>query len=81
MEKIDIAKKTLGFAASLGAGKIVHEIVKNNVVTTTPLERVSVAAGSFALGGAVAEVAQNHMKRTIDEVVEAVHTIRNAKTA
>lgn len=77
MNKIDITKRVLATAASLGAGKIVHSIVKNNVQTTTPLETATVAVGSFALGGAVAEVAANHMKRSVDEIVVAVQTLRS----
>lgn len=79
MTKTDIAKRVLGTAASMGSGKIVHSIVKNNVETTTPLETATVAVGSFALGGAVAEVAQAHMKRTIDDVVTAYKAIKSSK--
>lgn len=78
MTKTEIAKRVLATAASMGSGKIVHSIVKNNVTTTTKTEQVTVAVGSFALGGAVAEVAANHMKRTVDELVEAVQSVRKS---
>jgi hypothetical protein len=78
MTKIEIAKRVLATAASLGSGKIVHEIVKNNVTTTTQLETVTVAVGSFAIGGAVANVAKDHMNRTVDEVVAAFHAFKSS---
>lgn len=80
INKTDIAKRVLATAASMGSGKIVHQIVKNNVTTTTKTEQVTVAVGSFALGGAVAEVAANHMKRSVDEIVEAVKAVKANKT-
>lgn len=78
MTKTDLAKRVLGTAAQFGSGKILHNIVKNNVVATTPFEAVTVAVASFALGGAVGEVAKNHMTRTIDELVGVYTTIKAA---
>lgn len=76
MFNIDIAKKTLVIAAQLGAGKISHDIIKNNVSTTNVYESVIVGVGSFALGGVVARQAANQMSETIDEVVTAVQSIQ-----
>lgn len=68
MDKFDVAKRVLGLLAQLGAGKITHTIIKNNVDVDKPADKVTVAVGSYALGGVVARAARNQIGEQVDEV-------------
>lgn len=55
--------------ASVGAAKIVGEIIKNNVNIVTTLDKILVGTGSFALGSMVGTAVGKHVVETIDEIV------------
>ena len=73
MNKYEIAKNVLGFAAGLGAGAIVGGVVNvlpinYGVGKISLLRRSTVWLAKYALAGAVADVAEAQIGKTIDEV-------------
>lgn len=81
MNKIAIAKKIVTTIVSIGSAQIAHRIIANNVHATTKTERITVAAGSLALGGAIGELAADYTDRQIDEIVATWQKITNRKNA
>lgn len=81
MDKIRILKKTVSTIVGIGTGKIVREIIKNNVDTDTITSAVTVTAASAAIGGAVSEAAKQYTDATIDEIVEFIQKIKNRKNS
>lgn len=63
-----IAKLSAQFVASIGVGKIVSGIVKNNVVVTTTVEKVVVGAGSLVLGSMLVEQTTQHIERVSNDL-------------
>jgi hypothetical protein len=51
-----------------GAFRIVGSVVKNNVVTETPFQQVSVFAAKYFLGSAAAAVAERQLEYQVNEV-------------
>lgn len=78
-KKIEILKKAVTTVVGIGTAKIVREIIKNNVDTETVTSKVTVAAASFAIGGAVSELTQQYTDHTIDQFAELIQKIKNRK--
>jgi len=60
---LPLAKVATQLVAGLGVSKIVTDIIKNNVAIVTPLQRVTVATGTFVLGSIAVEQSSNHIER------------------
>lgn len=60
--------------AGLGVGKIVGDIIQNNVVITTTLQKVTVKTGAFVLGSMLIDQSSKHVEETIDNVVNWVES-------
>lgn len=76
MNKIDITKKVVRYAVQYGTGFIVNSIIANQVHPERIDHKVGVVVASVAIGGAVADAAGNHSDRMIDELVEAVASLK-----
>lgn len=63
-----LARLATQLVAGMGVSKILGDIIKNNVVLTTPLEAVAVKAGSLVLGSILVEQSSNHITQQIDTV-------------
>jgi hypothetical protein len=63
LSALPLARMAAQVVAGLGVSKIVTDIVKNNVVIATPLQRVTVGAGSFVLGSIALEQSAQHIER------------------
>jgi hypothetical protein len=79
VKKIDILKKSVSFVVSAGVAKIIKGVIENNVSTTTAIDKVTVAAASAAIGGAVGELSSDYTNHQIDELVAFVQKIKNRK--
>lgn len=63
------AKLAAQIVAGLGVGKIVGDIIRNNVVVTTTLQKVTVNTGAFVLGSMLVDQSSKHIEETVDNVV------------
>jgi hypothetical protein len=81
MKKIEILKKAVTTVVGIGTAKIVRDIIKNNVDTTTVASQVTVTAASTAIGGAVSELTKQYTDTQIDEIVAFFQKIKNRKNS
>jgi hypothetical protein len=81
MKKIELLKKAVSLVVGIGTAKIVNDIIKNNVDTNNAYQKVSVAAASTAIGGAVSELTSSYTDRQIDEIVDFIQKIKNRKNS
>lgn len=76
---LTVAKMAAQGIAGYGAQKIVGNIVRNNVVVTTTVQRIVIGSGSFVLGSLAFEQSVHHIDRMIAEVVAQVEEIKQKK--
>ncbi len=78
--KIQLAKLGAKIVVHLGTGTIVNAIVRNNVAPANAFEKISIPAGSFAIGGIVANAAKQYTEDLIDDIVNAVSKAKDEDT-
>jgi len=67
---ISIAKFAATTAASLSVGKVLNDIIKNNVTITTRVDKYAVNVGGFILGSMIVDKAREHLNKQWEEAVE-----------
>lgn len=67
---IPAVKLVTQVVAGLGVGRIVSSIVRNNVSVISTFDKVVVNTGGFVLGSMIVEQANNHIERSVDDVVK-----------
>lgn len=72
---IEIVKFGVSAVAGFGATKIVSQIIKNHTVVTTNLDKITMSAGSFAIGAMVASAVKRETDDIIDNVADGCHGI------
>jgi hypothetical protein len=70
VKKIAIAKKIVSTIVGFGTGKIVHDIIANNVPTDNTAQKVSVASASFVIGTMAVDATSSYTDAKIDEIVD-----------
>jgi len=68
------AKLGAQIVAGLGVGKIVGDIIRNNVVVVTTFQKVTVTTGSFVLGSMLVDQSTRHVEKTVDDLVNWVES-------
>lgn len=81
MTKLEMFKTAASAIVGVGTSKIVYAIIRNNVPTKTPVDKVTVAAGSFVIGGMAADATKKHTDKMIDELVDTYNKIKNQTNA
>lgn len=77
-----VAKFATQALTTLGAAKVVSEVIKSNIaVPTTAVNKVLVWTGSTAIGMVVAERSTQHVGDVIDSMVDAAKNYRNKDAA
>ncbi|UVK59341.1 hypothetical protein SEA_PHEROBRINE_58 [Gordonia phage Pherobrine] len=78
MLNLSTVKLITSTIVGLGTTKIVTTIIKNNVNPETVVDTVTITAGSFVIGGMVADASKAYTDKTIDSIAEAVTKIKTA---
>lgn len=78
MLNLNTVKLITSTIVGLGTTKIVTTIIKNNVNPETVVDTVTITAGSFVIGGMVADASKAYTDKTIDSIAEAVTKIKTA---
>jgi len=81
MKKIELLKKAVSLVVSVGTAKIVKGVIETNVQTATAIDKVTVAAASAAIGGAVGELTSNYTDKQIEEIVTFIQKIKDRKNS
>lgn len=75
--KIGAIKLVVSGIVGMGASRIAGQIIKNNVTAPTNLlEKVALMAGTWAIGGIIAERSRKHTDDAIDQVVGIVKKVQ-----
>ena len=59
------------FVAGIGVSKILGDIVKNNVVTLTKTQVVTVKVGTFVLGSMLVDQSSKHIETVANQLADA----------
>lgn len=78
---LEMFKSVVSTIVGIGASKIVYGIVKNNVPTETPIDKVTVVAGSFVIGSMAADATKKHTDKMIDETIDWYKTMKTMLNA
>jgi len=70
MTKLDFVKTAASFVVGAGTTTIVASIIKNNVQPRNAYDKVTVVAGSIALGSMAASATKKYTADTIDEMAD-----------
>ena len=81
MNKIAAVKLATRVIVGVGTTHVTKSIIQNNVVTSNPLESVTVAVASVAIGSMVSEAVKSHTDAQIDSLVDAWNNAKSAQTA
>lgn len=81
MNKLDLFKNIVSTVVGIGTTKIVSTIIRNNVEPETPVEHVTVYAGSVVIGAMVADASKNYTDTKIDEAVALIKSFKNPEQA
>jgi hypothetical protein len=76
MTKLELLKTITSTIVGIGTGKIVHGIISTNVDTESPVDKTTVFAASFVIGGMAAEATKQYTDRMIDEVADLFTSIK-----
>lgn len=68
MTKLEITKTVAKTIVGIGASKIAHSIIKNNVSPDGITDQVTIGAGSFVVGMIVSDVTAKYTETKIDEI-------------
>lgn len=77
LTKLEITKKIASTVVGVGAGKIVGNIILNNLPSGGIVTKITVLAGSIVIGMMASDATANYTSAKIDE---AVAMWNNAKT-
>lgn len=68
MTKLDIAKGVASFIVGAGTAKIVGQVIENNTMPNSNLDKVTMKAGAFVIGGMAAEATKKSTDQKIDKI-------------
>lgn len=75
--KLDIVKAAATFVVGAGTTKIVAGVIKNNTNPDNLADQVAVASAGFVIGSMAANATKDYTDKTIDQIAELYHSIRN----
>ncbi|WNN94377.1 hypothetical protein SEA_ENDAVE_57 [Gordonia phage EndAve] len=78
MLNLNTIKLVTSTIVGLGVTKIVTTTIKNNVNPETVVDTITITAGSFVIGGMVADASKQYTDNTIDKIAEAIVSLKKA---
>ncbi|AVO25296.1 hypothetical protein PBI_GRAVY_56 [Gordonia phage Gravy] len=76
MLNLNTIKLVTSTIVGLGTTKIITTIIKNNVDPQNAVDAVTITAGSFVLGGMVADASKQYTDKTIDNIADAIKNLK-----
>lgn len=81
MTKLELLKTVVSTIVGIGTSKIVHGIISSNVETDSPVDQVTVFAGSMVIGSMVADATKTYTDAKIDEAANWIKSIKTPEEA
>lgn len=75
--KLGVAKFIASGIVGLGTGKIVRDIIKENVTPKTLVDKVAIAAATWAIAGIATKQAKKHTDEWVDDAFETITMIKS----
>ena len=72
MNKIEIAKKAVCFIAGLGTSKVINDVIVNNVVHDTKVQKVLMRIGQAGIGLIVGDSLNKALNSRMDKGIEEI---------
>ena len=79
--QLPLLKLGAQLVAGMGVSRILGDIIKNNVIVTTPVQALTVKAGSLVLGSMLVEQSSNHIETMTTQVLEAIESRKSTPPA
>lgn len=76
VNKLMITKLVASTLVGMGTTKIVKAVIQNNIAPEGIVNRITVTAGSMALGGAASDLSRAYTNGKIDQAAEMVNQFR-----
>lgn len=77
MTKLELLKAVVSSIVGIGTTKIVKDIISNNVEIDTPVNQVTVVAGSVVIGAMAADATKEYTDAKIDEIAALFKSMRD----
>lgn len=78
MTKLEMIKAAVSGIVGIGTSKIAYTVIQNNVVPTTPVDKVTVVAATFVIGSMAVDATKKHTNQMIDEIADTINKLKNA---
>lgn len=69
---LSITKVVVSGLVGIGTAKIVTQIIKNNVTAENALDKVTMLAAAWSIGGVAAKVTKKYTEDSIDDIAKSV---------
>lgn len=73
-----LIKPAIGFVTGLCTSRVVGQVIRSNVTTTTRLQKIEVLVATTALGSLAGSAASNAVLSEIESVEDAVKGFKDA---
>lgn len=74
-DKLTVVKFLASGIVGIGAGKIVGNIIKNQVKPVTLIDKVTVTAAAWVIGAMASEMTKKYTNDTIENTVETIKSV------
>lgn len=79
MIQLPVIKMAAQIVGGVGVGKVVHDVIRNNVSVVTTFDAVKVWTGSLVLGAMIVDRSYAYISDTVDTVAEFVESRKDEK--
>lgn len=69
--KLGLVKMAVSGVVGVGTGKIVGKIIKNNITPETLIDKITVGAAAWTIGGIATEATKKYTSEMIDDIYNA----------
>jgi hypothetical protein len=68
-------------ASTIGVGKVIKDVISNNVTVVSGIDKAAVTVGTIVLGGVVTEAASRYLTNTFDMMESSWFEMRESSKA
>lgn len=68
--KLNVAKVLISGIVGIGTGRIVQQIIKNNITPTSTIDKVTVLSAAWVIGGIASEATKSYTNNMIDDMAK-----------
>lgn len=73
---LSLVKTLVSAVAGLGASSITTQIIKNNVVPGSPIQKITIPVATMIIGSMAGGAVGSYTSTSIDELVESIQEVK-----